>query len=492
MRNNRSWRFVLPLLLLSAISALLWTAFAFAHSYDLFRSKPFISVFYISALISTAFLAVFLAATATVRVGFTWRTQQQPTELQRKMIVVVLTFVAIAIILWLAGFNPTAIFATSAIVTAIVALSAQAILGSLIAGLALHGVIKTGDSVLLDGEPVEITSHHWRSVIASRTNGTTIVVPNIKLSDGTLQILGRDLPMRTEVKLSVPTEMPPHRVHKIVSEVLEDFPELDPAQSIAVLPLAHEPDKAMTSYRVRFWTRHYSKASDIEGRVIRRFWYRFRREGVVPAETAVPRSVGETERYANAVRLALRSYDGVSASTLSDGIAQRALDQGEVLLFDEGEQISFPERSNDSLFILLEGQLVDQTSDGSNGSSRSTNGRVSQELTRAGWLAIIERALAQRIGPYASHATREVAASGISIAEICEQVANEVDDPAERQAFLDETQPKVEKTYRPGFLFPTVEKAQRVIAMPTMRAEQYAVILAVPKTSLASEVSSSN
>ena len=57
-------------------------------------------------------------------------------------------------------------------------------LASLMSGLTLHGLVRAGDAVLLEGEPVEIIRLNWRSVMGRRTNGSAVFVPNARLADG--------------------------------------------------------------------------------------------------------------------------------------------------------------------------------------------------------------------------------------------------------------------------------------------------------------------
>ena len=280
MRGAVLWRFVLPLLLLIAITALLWMSYGFASTYRLFGSAAFSSIFQVGALVSTAILFVFVTATLVVRVGFAWLLQNEPTQLQRGLIVAVLTFIAAAIALWYSGLDLSTILTTSALVSAIVGLSVQPMLASLMSGLTVHRLIRIGDGVLLDGEHVEITSLNWRSVMARRTNGSVVFVPNARLADGTLQVLAHDRPTRAEVKLDVPTSVAPHRVRKLVTELVDDFAEVDSMLPVVVLPVAYEASKPLTGYRVEFWVRHYAQRTAVEGRVLRRFWYAFQREGI--------------------------------------------------------------------------------------------------------------------------------------------------------------------------------------------------------------------
>lgn len=499
MRSTVLSRFV-QLLLLSAIAALLWMSYGFARSYRLFDSAAFSSVFYVAALVSTAILFVFVAETLVVDVFLAWRLQNGLTQLQRGLIAAVLTFIAAAIALWYSGFNLTTILTTSAFVSAIVALSVQPMLASLMSGLSLHQLIRIGDAVLLDGEPVEIISLNWRSVMARRTNGSAVFVPNARLADGTLQVLAHDRPMRAEVKLDVPTSVAPHRVRKLIAELLEDFAEVDSTQPVVVLPKAYEAGKPLTGYRVEFCVRHYAQRADVEGRVLRRFWYVFQREGIMePIGVGTnPQSEIDSARQLSAVIATLRkaTSDHPDLTVAPERLAKAVLAAGESLLYDEGERIILPERLANRVYVLLEGKLSEIPLARQNANEPlpwKTSAQAKHELTRAASLSLIERALVRRIGPYAEWAVEQAAAGSASLTQICATVAQEIDDPVEREQFLRETCPPTERISEPGLLFrASQDTAHRLVANPPMRAVDYALILAVPESALKLDASGSD
>jgi small-conductance mechanosensitive channel len=483
MRSKFVSNFLFPLLLLVAITALLWTSYSLALSYHLFGSRAVTSVFYVGALVSTAVLVIYIAANLILRIAFAWLLQGEATDLQRKLTIAMLTFIVSAFTLGFAGFNVTTILTTSAFLTAIVALSVQTMLSSLFAGLSIHHLIRIGDAVILDGEPLEIKSLHWRSVITRKPNGSTIVVPNSKLADGTLQLLAHDQPLQAEVKLNIASTVSPHRVRKLVRAVLEGFEEIDSAKPNVVLPLAFEPDKPVVSYQVQFWVRQYAKRANVEGRVLRRFWYAFQREGLIALEAiSVKETPVDQAHHFDAIEIALRD-SGFSDSAAIESAATALLDSGVVLAYDDGERINLPERLAQRIYVLLEGELS-QPFDAEHPNkllARNTNGAARNELTRGGWLALMEGSLARRIGPYASWAIEHAASDSASISEICSTVAREIDDGADRAAFLKEINPPIARILNPGLVFRSSRNAAQLLVSETqMQVVDHALILAVP------------
>ena len=121
-------RFVLPVLLLTAITALLWVSYGFAAAYHLFGSAAFASTFRIAAALATAVLFIFVGAHLIVRLVFAWLLQYEPTQLQRGLVIALLSFIAAAMALAYFGLDVGTILTTSALVSAIIGLSVQPLL----------------------------------------------------------------------------------------------------------------------------------------------------------------------------------------------------------------------------------------------------------------------------------------------------------------------------------------------------------------------------
>jgi small-conductance mechanosensitive channel len=476
-------RFVLPVLLLIAITALLWLSYGFASTYQLFGSAALASIFRAAAAIATASLFVVVAAQLVVRLGFGWLLQYEPTQLQRGLVVALLSFIAAAIALAYFGLDLSTILTTSALVSAIVGLSVQPLLGSLMSGLTLHRLIRVGDGVLLNGEQVEITALNWRSVVARRPNGSAVVVPNARLADNTLEVLAHDRPTRAEVLVELPTTIAPHRARKLVTQIIEDFPEVDSTEPIVVLPQKYPGSNPLTTYRVAFWVSQYAVRADVEGRLLRRTWYAFRRERLTSDTAALPDrgSDADAATLASAVGAALRKSHA-HPNDVPETLVKSVIAAGESLLYDDGERILLPERLAGCLCVLIEGQLSEIVPAAMPANAAA---RPGYELTRAGSLALIERALAARIGPYAAYSVARASAHGASLAAICTAVAVEIDDANERESFLREASPPAQEMWGPGFLFRCHrDSSQRLASEPPMRAVDHALVLVAPEAVL--------
>jgi small-conductance mechanosensitive channel len=481
-------RFVLPTLLLAAIAALLWLSYGFAASYEMFGSNALATVFRIAAVTASAALFILVGAYVVVRVGFAWLMRYEPTQLQRGLVVALLGFIAAGAALASFGVDLGPILTASALLSAIVGLSAQPLLGSLMSGLSLHRMIRIGDGVMLDGEQVRITSLNWRSVSAARPDGSAVIVPNARLADSTLEVLPHDRSTRAEVIVDLPADAPPHRVRKLVAGIIEDFAEVDTSQPISVLPQKSPSSGALASYRAQFWVSRYAARPDLEGRVLRRCWYAFRREGLAPPADApgqAPADLGP-EIVLSAVCAALRT-PRARGNDAAQSPADAVIAAGEQLLYDRGERIVLPERLAGRFCILIDGQLshiaaADERLLGEHSQARPGE---DGEWGRAAWLARIERALAKHVGPYAATLVARASAGGAGLAAVCSAVAAEVDDPQQREDFLREASPPAQDTRGPGFLFRCErDPAQRLVPQPPLRAVDYALLLVASESAL--------
>lgn len=462
-------------LVLAIIAALLWVAADFAQSNRIFGGGGLPAVLHIAAALATAALFVAVGSRIVLRLGFARLLNTEPTELQRGLVAAALSFAAIAMVLAHFGFDFSSILVFSALITAVVGLSIQPLLGSLVSGMAAERVIGVGDGVRLDGEAVEVQALRWRSVIGRRSDGSQIVLPNARLIENTMEILGRGQPVRAESRFDIPSSAPPHRVQTIVADLLVDFPEVDRSRPVRLMPMNIErmqgyqfsavDGHASVRYRVTFWVRHFSQRAEAETRLLRRLWYGLRREGLV--------APGDEMRLAGpAVTAALQRLENQAALGFANlAAADVLIGAGRPLLYDDGERIALPADLAEHLCLLVDGGLADDP-----GHAASAG----HGLTREASLARIKHLLADHIGPYATYAVDQAARHDASLAEICAAAAEEIDDEGQRAAFLAAANVPVEQGWGPGLLFRTKLEAGRIVSQRRLRVVGHALLLVAP------------
>lgn len=472
---------VLTFVLLVTIVSLLWLSYEVASAFSLFGSSFIPEVLHVVAAAATAALFVVAAGQLILRVGFASYLRTEPTGLQRGLVLSVLIFAAVAVMLAHFGVDLSTILTTSALVTAIIGLSIQPTLGSLMSGLTVDRALGVGDGVSMNGETLEITSMTWRSVVCRRSDGATVIIPNAKLADNTLEILPRAQPTRAEVIIKVNPALAPHILRKMVDQIIADIDEVDLLRPVEVAATA-----AIGRHRVIFWVGHYSQRGGAEANFQHRAWYTLRREH--PAESA--NAAGADAATVRAVEAASRTARSARGEhKISDAPADSLIEAGEILSYGNGERIILPERLDGHTCLLIGGTLAEALAPADAMApaavSRSQALPATVPGTRQAWLDRIQRRLALRIGPYAEHATRTAAANGASIAEVCAAVATEIDDPAEREAFIHEVNPPSERIHHSGLLFRSRRDGlQRLWSDPPLRAIEHAVIIAVPPSLL--------
>jgi small-conductance mechanosensitive channel len=470
-------------LLLAVLTALLWIATDFAQSHRVFGAGGLPAVLHIAAIVATAVLFVTVASQIALRFGFARLLDIEPTELQRGLVVSALSFAAIAIALAYFGFDFSSILVFSTLITAIVGLSIQPVLGSLISGLAAERVIDVGDGIQLGNEPVEVTALLWRSVIARRADGSKIVLPNARLVENNMEIAPGGQSVRAEARFDVSSSVPPHRLQRLAADLIADFPDIDRSRPVRLLPInidrtqgyqVMQADGAgiAVRYRVTFWVNHFSRRADAESRLLRRLWYGLRREGLVPA--------GEEMRLAEStVTTAVQRLENEAALGFASlPSAAVLIATGRPLPYDDGECVVLPADLAESICLLVDGWLADDLGHAT---------RASHGLTRQASIDRLKRLLADHIGPYASYAVDQAAHHEASLAAICATVADEIEDESRRAEFLAAASVPVEQTYGPGLMFRTRKEAGRILSQRPMRVIDHALILVAPQDAFRGE-----
>lgn len=93
-----------------------------------------------------------------------------------------------------AGMDVSQLFATSAVITAIVAFAMQDTLGNILGGLAIHldHSVEIGDWILIDGVSGRVIDIRWRYTKVATRNGEKVVIPNSQLMKNKFVVVGID------------------------------------------------------------------------------------------------------------------------------------------------------------------------------------------------------------------------------------------------------------------------------------------------------------
>jgi len=128
----------------------------------------------------------------------------------------------------LAGVELNHLFATSAILTAVLAISMQDTLGNLLGGLALQmdSSLEIGDWIRIDDLSGQVTDIQWRYTALLTRNGEKVVLPNSQLMKGRYYVLcdkhQAQPGWRRAIPFNVDLAIPPGRVIQMIQDDIAD------------------------------------------------------------------------------------------------------------------------------------------------------------------------------------------------------------------------------------------------------------------------------
>ena len=198
------------------------------------------------------------------------------------------------------GMDPSGLLATSAVVSAVLAISLQSTLGNILGGVALQidGSIHEGDWIQLEnGRQGRVRSIRWRHTVIETRDWSTIIVPNQQLLAGSIMILGkregRVVPQRMWVWFNVDFRFSPTRVIQVVTEGLHGAPidgvSAEPRPNVVCMDFTKEMRESFATYAVRYWLTDLAADDPTNSRVRARIYMALRRAEIplaVPAHTA--------------------------------------------------------------------------------------------------------------------------------------------------------------------------------------------------------------
>ncbi|HEX8789947.1 MAG TPA: cyclic nucleotide-binding domain-containing protein [Polyangiaceae bacterium] len=226
-----------------------------------------------------------------------------------------------------AGFSPSSVVTTSAVVTGILAFSLQNTLGNIIGGMALQldGSIHLNDWLQLpDGTQGKVVGIRWRHTVVETRNWDTIIVPNANLLAQNIIILGKragkPVQHRMWVYFNVDFRFPPSHVIDVVKEALWAAPiegvADDPKPSVICYDFAKDNRDSFGYYAVRYWLTDLPNDDPTNSRIRTRIYTALKRANIPlarPVQTLFVQP--EEDEAAHATRLkdrrsqAVRSVD---------------------------------------------------------------------------------------------------------------------------------------------------------------------------------------
>lgn len=175
-------------------------------------------------------------------------------------ILVIIAYIGWAFFLLnLAGVELSHLFATSAILTAVLAISMQDTLGNLLGGVALQmdNSLEIGDWIRIDDLSGQVTDIQWRFTALLTRNGEKVVVPNSQLMKGRYYVLcdkHQNQPgWRRSIGFNVDLAIPPGKIIDLIQTDIADanIPNiaLQPAPNCVLMDFG----PGYAHYVLRYW-----------------------------------------------------------------------------------------------------------------------------------------------------------------------------------------------------------------------------------------------
>jgi small-conductance mechanosensitive channel/CRP-like cAMP-binding protein len=433
---------------------LLLTA-ALGMIYSFLRSQPdlvgeaALQLVWVAVLIAASIFLVRMLSRLFIDILFPFSHGTQPSELLRLLVSAILYGVAGMLILRFA-FNEDllAVVTASAVITAVLGFALQDTLANLFSGVAMQveQPFQSGDIIRLGNIVGTVEALTWRSVSLRTFDNTVVVVPNNHVSDEPVEVMPAGLAVESQVTFPAPISIPPQKVIEIVNEAVRAIPNVSERHhpETRILDFDNTSLRASVIYETTYFLEDYSEVEETDGVVRKWIWYTLLRDGIemidgpLPAfrvEPALPAPVHE--HYAAIASNPI--FRGLHADE-QEFVADRLLRPA----FASGEPVILKGDSRYSMFIVAEGgirvqltkaddvrELVAAGSDFAEGNGDGSVSRWDPDV-----LDEVTHQLADHIGPIARLLVNRAAGKTIDPYRLYRMLAEEVDDPDRRAAFL--------------------------------------------------------
>jgi hypothetical protein len=330
-----------------------------------------------------------------------------------------------------------------------------------------------------DGEWIEVTSLGWRAVVGVTTAGRRVILPNARLSDGITQVAPGDRPTQAQLTFLASVDIRPDLLSDLVGEMMIDLPLVEEALPILVAPVGSVARHRALRYLVKYWIRRYAEADDVQAEAHRRLWYVFQRNQLPYPIAAWPGEAAPPPTGLGPATVETLIGEALAGASVDAGAHRRLREAGDLLLFAADEYLIAPPRCAGAAFLILQGEAEIRAA-----MENLREVESASALYRLGRTALLKRIaeeLAHYIGPYAEFAVGRSARTTADTEALCRQVALEIADAEEREAFLTAVCPRPQAHVGRGeWLYARANAAGALVLGAGLRARREIALLAVP------------
>ncbi len=276
-----------------------------------------------------------------------------------------------------AGFDLSALIATSAVFTVVLGFSLQDVIGNIASGLALQidSSIEAGDWIKVGDVVGRVVEVRWRHTAVETRNWETVLIPNAALTKSNVVILGRRRGQppywRRWVHFHVDWRHQPGDVIEVVQTAVRqahlDHVARDPAPNVVLMDLADTYGK----YAVRYWLMDIAPDDPTDSAVRSCVYFALQRAGMtlaIPAhavfvtEETSDRKALKTEKQLRRCRELLARVD--LFADLSDAEHHDLARHMRYSPFGPGEVMTRQGNEAHWLYLIEDGEACVSVSDG--------------------------------------------------------------------------------------------------------------------------------
>ncbi len=294
----------------------------------------------------------------------------RPLPLITRQIIQGLIYAGIILIaLHRAGVDTTSLLTTSALLTAIIGLSLQDILGNLFAGLAIQAEtpFELGDWIRFDddedrfGKVIEI---NWRATKLLTLEQVIVVVPNAVLAKAPLMNFTKPSPLSLRsVHVTAPYDEPPDRVRELLRDALKSVDGVAPSPPPTIV--TDDFSERGVRYWVRFFITNFEARHTVASDVRDRLWYALQRaelEQPIPRRDVRLFEQTESERALSRARLLGKRKRAMQGIELLRCLPEQQLEQlaerVHANLYTRGELVFEQGQRGDAFYIVERGEVA--------------------------------------------------------------------------------------------------------------------------------------
>lgn len=262
------------------------------------------------------------------------------------------------------GLQLSAVLVSSTVLSAVIGLALQDVLGNVFAGMALQleQPFAAGDWLEIDGTLARVMEMTWRATRLRNNDGVDLIEPNASMAGARLVNYGSgEVPVGFNFHVGVSYSAPPAAVKAALCEAALQVRET--ATSPPPQAFVEGFGDHAVLYRMRVWTRAVSSSVIFRDAVYSRIWYQLQRRGLeipFPIHTVhLHPSAAEPPQQEAAIESKARLLARIDLFKDFDPERLRRLaQQARRELYDHGEKLVREGEQGDSLFVVDTGRAL--------------------------------------------------------------------------------------------------------------------------------------